>query len=155
MLIPDAKFEEILNDVIKFFLIPKHKALGMEATGEWINSLESKSNVIRGRKYTEQLVYGRRKNDNQDPKEIRKWAVGVGSPGGYIYEWAKAKGVNIPPIAIAYKIAREGTTWKKKGGSDLLEVLETKEVIDYINKQIARYFQAEITLQIQRELQTI
>jgi len=155
MLIPDAKFEEILNEVIRLYLIPKYDALGMRTTGNWARKLEAKGNVIRGEKYTEQLVWGRRKNDNQDPKEIRKWAVGVGSPGGYIFEWAKANGVNIPPIAIAYKIAREGTTWKKKGGSDLLEVFETKEVLDFINSRIARYFQAEITLQIQRELQTI
>ena len=155
MQIPDAKFEEILNDVIKLFLIPKHKALGMEATGEWINSLESKGNTIRGRKYTEQLVNGRNPNKNQNPKELRKWAVGVGSPGGYIYEWAKAKGVNIPPIAIAYKIAREGTTWKKKGGSDLLEVLETKEVKDFIQKAIGKYYTTEITLEFQRQLQNI
>ena len=155
MLIPDAKFEEILNEVINRFLIPKYDALGMRTTGNWAQKLEAKGNVIRGEKYTEQLVWGRRPNDNQDPEAIRKWAVGVGSPGGYIYEWARAKGVNIPPIAIAYKIAREGTTWKKRGGSDLLEVLETSEVLNYINSKIARYFQAEITLQIQRQLREL
>jgi hypothetical protein len=155
MLIPDSIFESVLNDVIKLFLIPKHKELGMEATGEWIKSLEAKGNTIRGRKYTEQLVNGRNPNKNQNPKELRKWAVGVGSPGGYIYEWAKAKGVNIPPIAIAYKIAREGTSWKQKGGSDLLEVLETKEVINFINKEIGKYYIAETQLEIQRQLQTL
>jgi hypothetical protein len=155
MLIPEAKIEEILNEVIRLYLIPKHKALGMEASGEWINSLESKGNTIRGSKYTEQLVWGRRKNDNQDPEAIRRWAVGVGSPGGYIHEWAKAKGVSIPPIAIAYKIAREGTTWHQRGGSDLLEVLETPEVQKYINGRLGRYLENELTLQIQRQLETL
>ena len=147
MLIPDAKFQEILNDVIKLFLIPKHKALGMEATGEWINSLESKGNTIRGRKYTEQLVYGRKSGQAPPIAPLEKWVnAKFGISGKQATSFA---------FAISKKIAKEGTSWFKKGGSDLLEVLETKEVVDYINKQIARYFQAEITLQIQRELQTI
>jgi hypothetical protein len=147
MLIPDAKFEEILNDVIKLFLIPKHKSLGMEASGEWINSLESKGNTIRGRKYTEQLVYGRKSGQAPPIAPLENWVnAKFGISGKQATSFA---------FAISKKIAKEGTSWFKKGGSDLLEVLETKEVIDYINKQIARYFQSEITLQIQRELQTI
>jgi hypothetical protein len=147
MQIPDAKFEEILNDVIRLYLIPKHKALGMEATGEWINSLETKGNTIRGRKYTEQLVNGR--------------AAGKAPPIAPLETWVNAKfGITGKQatsfaFAISKKIAKEGTSWKQKGGSDLLEVLETKEVLDFINSKLARYFQAEITLQIQRQLQTI
>jgi hypothetical protein len=147
MQIPDAKFEEILNDVIRLYLIPKHKALGMEATGEWINSLESKGNTIRGRKYTEQLVYGR--------------AAGKAPPIAPLENWVNAKfGITGKQatsfaFAISKKIAKEGTTWKKRGGSDLLEVLETQEVLNFINSKLARYFQTEITLQIQRELQTL
>jgi hypothetical protein len=147
MLIPDAKFEEILTEVINQFLIPKHKALGMETTGEWINSLETKGNVIRGRKYTEQLVYGRK--------------PGNAPPITPLENWVKAKfGINGKEatsfaFAISKKIAKEGTTWYQRGGSDLLEVLETSEVLNYINSKIARYFQAEITLQIQRQLREL
>jgi hypothetical protein len=147
MLIPDAKFEEILTEVINRFLIPKYDALGMRATGNWAQKLEAKGNVIRGEKYTEQLVYGR--------------AAGKAPPIAPLENWVQAKfGISGKQatsfaFAISKKIAKEGTTWKKRGGSDLLEVLETAEVINFINSKLARYFQAEITLQIQRELQRI
>jgi hypothetical protein len=147
MTIPDAKFEEILTEVIRLYLIPKHKALGMETTGEWINSLETKGNVIRGRKYTEQLVYGRKPGNAPPITPLENWVKAkFGITGKEATSFA---------FAISKKIAKEGTTWHQRGGSDLLEVLETAEVLNYINKQIARYFQAEITLQIQRELQRL
>jgi hypothetical protein len=145
--IPDATFENILNDVIKDFLIPKHKALGMEATGEWINSLETKGNVIRGRKYTEQLVYGRSAGKAPPISPLEKWVnAKFGISGKEATSFA---------FAISKKIAKEGTTWKKKGGSDLLQVLETKPVIDFINSKLSKYLQAEITLQIQRQLREL
>lgn len=145
--IPDATFENILNDVIKDFLIPKHKALGMEATGEWINSLESKGNTIRGRKYTEQLVYGRSAGKAPPVSPIEKWVTAkFGISGKEATSFA---------FAISKKIAKDGTSWKQKGGSDLLEVLETKPVIDFINSKLSNYLQAEVALQIQRNLQEL
>ena len=147
MVIPDAKFEEILNDVIRLFLIPKHKELGMEATGEWINSLESKGNTIRGRKYTEQLVYGRAAGKPPPITPIEKWVTAkFGITGKEATSFA---------FAISKKIAKEGTSWKQKGGSDLLEFLETRPVMDFINSKLAAYFQVEISLQIQRNLQEL
>lgn len=144
MVIPDAKFEEILNEVIRLFLIPKHKELGMEATGEWINSLESKGNTIRGRKYTEQLVYGRSAGKAPPITPLEKWVTAkFGITGKEATSFA---------FAISKKIAKEGTSWKQKGGSDLLEVLETRAVMDFINSKLAAYFQVEISLQIQRNL---
>ncbi len=147
MVIPDAKFEEILNDVIRLYLIPKHKELGMEATGEWINSLETKGNTIRGRKYTEQLVYGRKAGKAPPIAPLEKWVnAKFGITGKEATSFA---------FAISKKIAKEGTSWKQKGGSDLLEVLETRQVLDFINSKLARYFQTEISLQIIRNLQEL
>jgi len=147
MLIPDAKIEEILNEVIRLYLIPKHNELGMKATGEWINSLEAKGNVIRGRKYTEQLVWGRKPGNAPPITPLENWVKAkFGITGKEATSFA---------FAISKKIAKEGTTWHKKGGSDLLEVLETSEVLNYINSKIAVYFQTEITLQIQRQLREL
>jgi hypothetical protein len=147
MQIPENKIEEILNDVIKDFLIPKHKALGMETTGEWINSLEAKGNVIRGRKYTEQLVWGRKPGNAPPITPLENWVKAkFGISGREATSFA---------FAISKKIAKEGTTWHQRGGSDLLEVLETQEVLNYINSKLARYFQTEITLQIQRQLREL
>lgn len=145
--IPEAKFEEVLNDVIKLHLIPKHKQLEMEASGEWIKSLEAKGNVIRGRKYTEQLVYGRNPGQAPPVKPLEKWVnAKFGISGKEATSFA---------FAISKKIAKEGTTWKKKGGSDLLEVLETKEVKDFINKSLGKYILSETELQIKRQLQAL
>ena len=147
MLIPDAKFEEILSEVIRLYLIPKHNELGMKATGEWINSLEVNGNTIRGRKYTEQLVYGRKPGNAPPIAPLENWVKAkFGITGKDATSFA---------FAISKKIAKEGTTWHQKGGSDLLEVLETQEVLNYINSKIARYFQTEITLQIQRQLREL
>jgi hypothetical protein len=140
-------FEEILKDVIKKFLIPKHKALGQEATGEWINSLEAKENVIRGRKYTEQLVYGRKPGKLPPITPLEKWVnAKFGISGKQATSFA---------FAIANKIAKEGTEIHKKGGTDLLEILETKEVIDFINDALGKYYTSEIELEIKRKLQEL
>ena len=145
--IPDAIFEDVLDEVIKLYLIPKHKQLGMEATGEWIKSLESKGNKIRGRKYTEQLVYGRSAGKAPPISPIEKWVnAKFGISGKEATSFA---------FAISKKIAKEGTSWKKKGGSDLLEVLEAKEVKDFINKRLGKYILTETELEFQRQLQAI
>ena len=147
MQIPENKIEEILNDVIRLYLIPKHNELGMKATGEWINSLEVNGNTIRGRKYTEQLVYGRRPGNAPPITPLENWVKAKFGISG--------KDATSFAFAISKKIAREGTTWHQKGGSDLLEVLETQEVLNYINSKIAVYFQTEVTLQIQRQLREL
>jgi len=147
MTIPNALIEEILKDVINLYLIPKHIDLGMKATGEWIESLEVQGNTIRGRKYTEQLVYGRSAGTMPPIAPLEKWVnakFGIGGPQAKNIAWAVAK-----------KIEKEGTSWKQKGGSDLLEVLESKQVIDYINERLGKYITAEATLELQRQLQTL
>jgi len=147
MTIPNALIESILKDVIKLYLIPKHIDLGMKATGEWIESLEVEGNTIRGRKYTEQLVYGRSAGTMPPIAPLEKWVnakFGIGGTQAKNIAWAVAK-----------KIEKEGTSWKQKGGSDLLEVLESKQVIDYINERLGKYITAEATLELQRQLQTL
>ena len=147
LIIETQFFENILKDVIRLYLIPKHEALGQKATGNWINKLEVQGNVIRGEKYTEQLVYGRRPGKRPPITPIENWVnAKFGISGQQATSFA---------FAIANKIAKEGTTWHQKGGSDLLEVLETNEVQNYINQRLGSYLETEITLQIQRQLQTL
>ena len=140
-------FENILKDVIRLYLIPKHEALGQKATGNWIEKLEVQGNVIRGEKYTEQLVYGRKPGKRPPITPIENWVnAKFGISGQQATSFA---------FAIANKIAKEGTSWHQKGGSDLLEVLETNEVQNYINSKIASYLEIQINLQIQRQLQEL
>lgn len=145
LIIETQFFENILKDVIRLYLVPKHIALGQKASGNWIQKLEVDDNVIRGEKYTEQLVYGRRAGKRPPITPIEKWVnAKFGISGQQATSFA---------FAIANKIAKEGTTWHQKGGSDLLEVLETDEVKNYINQRLGRYLESEITLQIQRQFQ--
>lgn len=146
LIIETQFFENILKDVIRLFLIPKHEALGQKATGNWINKLEVDGNVIRGEKYTEQLVNGRSPGKRPPITPIENW---VNAKFGISGQEAKSFA-----FAIANKIAKEGTSWHQKGGSDLLEVLQTTEVQNYINQRLGRYLENELTLQIQRQIQT-
>lgn len=146
MNVPEKIFEDILTEVVNRFLIPKFNELKMNATGEWINSLEVENNKIRGRKYTEQLVYGRNAGKLPPIAPLEKW---VQAKFGYSGSQAKSMA-----FAVAKKIEKDGTTWKKKGGSDLLEVLETDDVINFINKKLGTYLTTEITLEFQRQLKT-
>jgi hypothetical protein len=146
-MIPKAEIERILLEVIKRFLIPKHEALGMKASGKWIESLEVVGNVIRGQKYTEQLVNGRAGGSLPPINAIENW---VKAKFGYSGNEARQTA-----WAVAKSIEKKGTTWHQKGGSDLLEVLETQEVKDFINQELGKYITADFKLQIQRQLQTI
>lgn len=138
--------KKVLDKVIDKYLIPKFNELNMNASGKWIESLDTDagSNVghIKGQHYTQYLVEGRGPNEDQDPAKLRAWAYYYGTTT--IAKWARAKGIDINPIAIAYKIAREGTTWGKKGGSDLLEVLESDEVKAFIARELAGYVSEQI-----------
>jgi hypothetical protein len=147
MEVPKEKFESILKEVINRFLIPKFNQLGMNASGEWLNSLEVDYNTIRGRKYTEQLVNGRRGGSMPPINAIEDW---VKAKFGYSGQNAKSMA-----WAVAKSIEKKGTSWHKKGGSDLLEVLESSECIDFINNEIGKYLKTELTLTFQREFQYI
>lgn len=140
-------FKEELEE-LKQDLINHYESSGIKATGDWGASLEvvttPYSGAIIGNDYTEYIVNGRRPNKNSSPEEIRKWAVGMGSEGGLIYKWAKAKGVNIPPIAIAYSIARDGTKSHKGGtGTDLIDAVLTEVRILQIQGNIGKKLEVD------------
>lgn len=44
---------------------------------------------------------------------------------------------HLNPYAVAQNIARKGTTWKEKGGSDIVEFLNSKEFLDFIRREVA------------------
>lgn len=142
---------KIMQGVIDNFLKPKFISLGMNATGSWLESLEARANdgngEIWGNDYSEWLSKGRAPNKDKSPEAIRKFAVWAGST--FIKDWALAKGITIPPIAIAYKIARDGTNYYPTG-TDLLEVLESKEAIEYIYKEVGVGFNIQIEKQLKR-----
>ena len=157
MQIPNNEIERIMQGVVDRFLIPKFKELEMNATGEWIDSLEVKAeeNVgyIRGRDYSEYLVRGRRPNQDQSTDAKRRWAFGMANSNPQFKAWLNARGLTQYGVQIAYKIASVGTTWYEKGGSDLLEVLESQAVIEYVQNEITPLIRFYVTNQIQRTAQ--
>lgn len=132
VIISDEYINELMTEVASRFLIPKFLELGMNASGEWIDSIETSAsnNVgkIRGRDYTEYLKNGRKPGKMPPIAPIERWAqVKLGLRG------AQAKSA---AFAIAKKIAKEGTEYYKQGGTELLDILESQECLDYIRKEL-------------------
>lgn len=99
---------------VKSDLVANYIRLGLKASGEWEQELESRISVTAdninikylGAPYTEQLERGRRPNKNQSPSKLRAWVGWAGST--FLKDWVRNKGLDINPFAVAYKIAREG-----------------------------------------------
>lgn len=143
--VSDEDLKQVLDEVIRDFLIPKFISLGMNATGKWIESLQSAvengRGYIRGQYYTYWLVNGR--------------SAGVKPPIQPIIKWVEAKlgktgeeGKSIA-YAVRHKIGEVGTDWYPQG-SDLLEVLESKEVKNYIYSRLGGLIQGQLRAAIIR-----
>lgn len=124
----DRKIEEVIMEVVEIFLIPRFMSYGMEATGEWRENLRVEGNKLYGRKYTEQLEYGRRPGTYVPIEPLRKWAQ---AKFGMEYNAARSMA-----FAVSKKIYAEGTKWYKQGGTELMEVLESPEVDRYMKNQL-------------------
>lgn len=153
--IPPTEIERVLTEVVNRFLIPKFIDLGMNATGDWINALEVRVNEntgeIWGLDYTEFLVNGRPPNKNQDKKALAKFAVGMFYKNESYKRWLSARGLNEYGIQIAYKIAKEGTSYYPSG-TDLLEVLESNDVSNYIYKELGGVMAGQLRAMIVRDM---
>lgn len=137
--IEQEEIEKVITGVINLFLIPKFRELGMPATGEWEENIHARGNEVWGRQYTEQLVNGREPGSMPPVEAIQRWALAKFGNGDINVAWA-----------IATKIKNEGTSWYPNG-SDLLEVLESQEVVNYITNQLRDIVILQVTTQFQRE----
>lgn len=139
---------ETMQWVVDDILIPHFMQLGLDATGEWRESLNVRADdqvgVINGRKYTEQLVYGRMPGAMPPIAPLEKWAqVKLGLSESQARSAA---------FAIAKKIAKEGTNIYKDGGTDLLEILETPEVQKKITQRFQGLITAKVKLMLERDI---
>lgn len=133
------EIEKIIRGVIDLFLIPKFRELGMPATGEWEDNIEARENEIWGTPYTQQLVEGRPPGTMPPVDAIQKWATVKLGISDRSVAWA-----------IATKIKNEGTTWYPEG-SDLLEVLSSQEVTDYIAQELGRIIVVRVQEEFSRQ----
>lgn len=145
--ITEEEIVRVMTGVINQFLIPKFIDLGMNATGKWVDSLEARANngngEIWGMFYTEFLTKGRK--------------PGKRPPISALIPWVQAKfgitgkeSVGIA-FAVSNKIAAEGTSYYP-AGTDLLEVLTSSSVNEYINEEISAFLSVEISKELKRQL---
>ena len=143
MNLSDEIIIETIQEVIDNFLKPKFIELGMNASGQWLNSLEVRVNdgngEMWGMDYTYWLANGRKPGKRPPISALIPWVnakFGIGGKEAVSIAWAVAK-----------KIEQEGTSYYPNG-TDLLEVLQSKEVLDYVNSK----FQTAITIEINKIL---
>lgn len=152
-LLTDQEIVSIIREVVDQILIPRFYELKMNASGKWVDSLAvtydgNGTAKIRGQYYSYWLAKGRNPNANQDPEVLRRWAVWAGNT--FIKQWVQDKGIAADPIAVAYSIARKGTSWKRSNGSDLLEVLTYPKTIEFIQQRIKSVVRPKVAEALRR-----
>ena len=145
------ELETILQKVIDNFLIPRFNELKMNASGEWLASLEieigNDDGKIRGRDYSEQLAQGRRPGKAPPIRHLEKWVnAKLGISGTEATSIA---------FAISKKIAKEGTSWYKKGGTDLIEVLSEPKTIQFMQEELIAIAQVRVAENLQRNAEQV
>ena len=124
----------------------------MSATGRWLSSLETEARepnigVIRGRDYTEYLAHGRGPGGMPPVSQIEKWVnakLGLFGSEATSAAWG-----------IAKTIQAEGTTWYKLGGTELIDILNSDEVITFIQNEYRELIKVQVQIAFQRDLKEI
>lgn len=145
--IPDEEIVRVMQGIIDNFLKPKFISLGMNATGQWLNSLEARAvngnGEIWGMDYTYWLVNGRKPGTAPPVSALLPWVTAKFGIGGN-----EAKGI---AFAVANKIKAEGTNYYPEG-TDLLEILRSPEVSEYVTEQLQTWFTIEINKVLKKQL---
>lgn len=140
----------------KTILLQNYEAKGLRASGKFAESIQIESrddgSRMLGAGHTFQMVNGRNPNANQDKNAIRRWVGWAGST--IIAQWVQDKGLSLNPYAVAWKIAREGTTVPnpRNDGRLLLDTFTDKR-FDELNKGVLDIFSTEIVSTIQKTWQ--
>ena len=138
--------QAIVRDVIDLFLIPRFLALGMEATGEWREALEAKDSSIYGRKYTAQLVNGRSPGTFAPIEPLKRWAMAK-----FGYDEREALSM---AFAVSKTLKEKGSKYYQQGGTDLLEILNSTKVLNFISQTSERMITENVRIYLTRELKS-
>lgn len=145
--IPDDVIIQTMQGVIDNFLIPKFISLGMDATHKWLNSLEARAEngngAIYGMDYTYFLVNGRKPGKMPPVSALLPWVNAKFGIGG-------KEALSIA-FAVATKIKNKGTSYYPEG-TDLIEVLNSKECREYVMEQLGTWYTIEITKVLKKQL---
>ena len=145
--ISDEIIIEAIQGVIDNFLKPKFISLGMNATGRWLDSLEARAvngnGEIWGMDYTYWLANGRKPGKMPPVSALIPWVnakFGVGGKEAIGIAWA-----------VATKLKNEGNNYYPDG-TDLLTVLESNEVKQYLIGKFETFFSIEINKILKKQL---
>lgn len=145
--ISDELILSTMQGVIDNFLKPRFIELGMNATGQWIDSLipmvVNGNGEIWGMDYTYWLANGRKPGTAPPVSALLPWVTAKFGISGN-----EAKGI---AFAVAKKIKNEGTRFYPEG-TDLLTILESQEVIDYIYARLKQGFTIQINELLKKQL---
>lgn len=145
--VSDDILTQTLQEVVDNFLIPKFLSLGMNASGSWIKALRVEvingKGYIKGKDYTYYLVNGRAGGNKPPITPLISWVQQKLGKSG-------KEGIGIA-YSVQNKIAKEGTNYYPNG-TDLLEVLQSKEVTQYIYSSIGQNISGQLQLEIKRQL---
>lgn len=143
MIVPEEIIRGTLTDVVELYLKPKFIELGMDASGQWLRSLEVRTSLNRGEiwgmNYTYWLSEGRRPGKRPPIAPLVQW---VGNKFGLYGKEAVSAA-----YGIANKIAKEGTSYYPNG-TDLITILQSDEVKQFINRKIGDYLIEQTRLTI-------
>lgn len=137
------------SELLIYDFIKKYNELGMRATGEWADSLEINVSgftfQILGKDYTQYLTNGRGSGNKPPIDNLKRW---VTAKFGYTDD----RQVTGAAFAIANKIANEGTTWYKQGGSDLIDGVLTQQREQQIINNVGQEILTSISEDVQRAI---
>jgi len=132
-----------LQSDIKNKPLPRNngKSYVANASGKLAKSINFKveNGVLRvyADSYIYFIIYGRNKNSKQEPKSLKSWVGWAGST--FLKDWVEAKGLSISPFAVAYSIARKGTSLYPQG-STLLSDIVNETLINGIKNDLFTSF---------------
>lgn len=138
--ISEELYLNVLQGVIDNFMKPKFIELGMNATGEWLNTIQPR--IVEGRgeiwgmDYTYFLANGRAPGRRPPVNALLPWVNAKFGIGGN-------EALSIA-FAVATKIGNEGTRFYPEG-TDLLEILNSNEVKKYIYENLGEALRVEIS----------
>lgn len=151
---PKEILQEELEKLEQEFLV-KYREKGMEASGDWGRSLETKvsqssdgsvSGSVRALKYSQQLESGRSPGKQPPREAIEKWIKEKG-----IASRIESK-ISVSSLAflIARKIAREGWSRKRFGGVELISEVATPQRMQQIIDKVGQSYISLVTSEVTR-----
>lgn len=154
-IVSEEELSNILNEVIERFILPKYKALGWNATGEWKSNLGVRTEIgdskatgyVRGRDYTDEMEHGTPAGTDVSLSELQTW---VTAKFGY-----SGKRARTMAYLVKRKIENEGSKRYRQGGEDLIEILNSNEVISFINQRLGDSTKQRMQREMKIELSNI